>query len=253
MDEKLKLLVERFKEKTKKDCYKIVLEEGEPLILDNKIGGNPYLPIGEEYPKDKTGNNMALLLQINLKDIELENYPKKGILEIFMDNSLGYPPEYEIKYFDEGLEYQTNLPNVDYSEFVVEKPIKISLKSTISYMSFEDYRFSSVINPILKELYDKEIEYYYQLNEIIGENWYEEFEKECNYDCLTIGGYPNFTQQDPREGIKENRDECLLKIDSCEDLKKFYIGDAGIIFVLISEEDIKNCNFQNAIVDWDCC
>ena len=36
-------------------------------------------------PKDKDGNYMPLLLQVNLKNVDLVNFPKKGILEIFTD------------------------------------------------------------------------------------------------------------------------------------------------------------------------
>ena len=89
MEDKFKKVVEIFKEKTEKDCYKISLVEGEPLILDDKIGGKPYLPIGEDYPKDKNGEPLVLLLQVNLNKIELNGYPRKGILEIFTDKDVG--------------------------------------------------------------------------------------------------------------------------------------------------------------------
>ncbi len=83
MEEKFKKVVEKFKEATEKECYKVLLLEDAPGIMDDKIGGQPYLPIGEEYPKDKDGNFMPLLLQVNLKNVDLANFPKKGILEIF--------------------------------------------------------------------------------------------------------------------------------------------------------------------------
>ena len=50
--------------------------------------------------------------------------------------------------------------------------------------------------------------------------------------------------------MKENRDECLFKLDSCGSYDKISIGDSGILFALISQEDIENKNFENAIVDW---
>lgn len=53
--------------------------------------------------------------------------------------------------------------------------------------------------------------------------------------------------------MKENKDECLFKLDSGMDFNKFMIGDAGILFTLISKEDITNCKFGKALVDWDCC
>ncbi len=77
MKEKFEKVIEMFKERTKKECYKIEVVDGTPDIMDNKIGGIPYLPIGEEYPKDKNGTPLALLLQVNLKDIDLEDYPKR--------------------------------------------------------------------------------------------------------------------------------------------------------------------------------
>ncbi len=67
-----------------------------------------------------------------------------------------------------------------------------------------------------------------------------------------IGGYADFTQSDPRENVKEDKSECLVKIDSNLG-HGIMIGDSGIIFALISQKDIENCNFENALVDWDCC
>ena len=55
MEEKILKLAEVFKEKTKKECYKVNVVDGEVGILDDKLGGKPYLPVGEEYPKDESG------------------------------------------------------------------------------------------------------------------------------------------------------------------------------------------------------
>ena len=74
---KIKEILELYKTKTAKECYKFEIQENEePEILDNKIGGIPYLPIGEEYPLDKNGEPMILLVQINLENLELEDFPK---------------------------------------------------------------------------------------------------------------------------------------------------------------------------------
>ena len=73
------------------------------------------------------------------------------------------------------------------------------------------------------------------------------------YNPITIGGYANFTQQDPRHNMKENKEECLFKLDSWADYNNIRLGDSGILFALISKEDIENCNFENAFVDWDSC
>ena len=57
-------------------------------------------------------------------------------------------------------------------------------------------------------------------------------------------------QEDPRTA-KDNRDECLFKLDSLFD-KDVYIGDNGILTVTISAENLKNCKIDKAVLDWDC-
>ena len=78
MNEDFKKLMDEYTKKTEKECYKFNLVEGKPSILDDKIGGKPYLPVGEAYPVDKSGNPMGLVLQLNLK--------KKLFLRIHINN-----------------------------------------------------------------------------------------------------------------------------------------------------------------------
>ena len=76
---------------TRRECYEIQAIEGEtPGILDDKLGGKPYLPIGIEWPKDSNNMDMSLLLQINLRNIKLDGFPTSGILEIFAPFEIDY-------------------------------------------------------------------------------------------------------------------------------------------------------------------
>lgn len=60
----------------------------EPLILDDKVGGYPYLPKGADYPIGiVSGKPIPLLFQIKLGHVKLPGYPNKGILEIFLSNN----------------------------------------------------------------------------------------------------------------------------------------------------------------------
>ena len=115
--EKIDLITKKFEEKTRKDCYAIHFIDEEPKILDDKIGGKPYLPVGEKYPTDKKERPLPLMLQVNLKNVDLPNFPKKGILEIFTDTN--WPLNYQVKLFEEGLNYLTELPETKcyYTDF----------------------------------------------------------------------------------------------------------------------------------------
>lgn len=254
MEEKFNKVIQLFKEATKKDCYKIDIIDGEPSILDDKLGGKPYLPIGEEYPKDKDGNNLALLLQVNLKNIDLDGYPKKGILEIFTDSKVDYPCQYSVKYFEDSLDYQTELPDIDISNYIVDKSYKINLTKDVCYMPINDYRFIQIFTPIVNEVFGTSLKNYGELDDYFGNfAWYDKLRDGYENHSITLGGYADFTQSDPRYDMKENKDECLFKLDSWANYDKFHIGDSGILFVIIAQTDIENCNFANAIVDWDCC
>lgn len=255
MEEKFEEIIEQLKKETEKECYKIEIVEEIPQIEDDKIGGKPYLPIGEEYPVDKNGERMALLIQVNLGRIDLPGYPKKGILEIFTDRKCEWPCEYKIKYFKEGLEYQTDFKEVCLEDYITTKPLKIELKKDIEHISINDYRFADVIIPITNKVFNVNLKDFMEVADFFEENGVDLFDmvdENLTIHAGNIGGYADFTQTDPREDIEEDRAECLVKIDSNLG-HGIMIGDSGIIFALISQKDIENCNFENALVDWDCC
>lgn len=253
MKEKFNEVIKEYKERTKKDCYKIELTYEKPDIMDDKIGGIPYLPVGVEYPKTEDGEPLALLFQVNLKNIDLDGYPKDGILEIFTDKNVDYPCIYKVMYFEEGLDYQTDLPKIDTNYYITEGSTKIKLVKDVSYMSVDDYRFMDNFIPVINKVYNTDIKNYKELSDFSGDfDYNSQLMDELDNPQITVGGYPNFTQSDPRFTHKELT-ETLLKIDSIGEYSNFNIGDSGILFSFISKEDLENKNFDNAVVDWDCC
>lgn len=262
---KLDEIKKLFADKTRKDCYAIDFIDDAPSILDDKLGGKPYLPIGEENPKDKKGRPLPLLLQVNLKNIDLPNFPKKGILEIFTDTN--WPLNYKVKLFKEGLEYQTELPdakcyytafngNEEETEFFVYKPQKIKLRKSVCYLPLSNYEFYDVFDEIVARVLDLDLDQV-NLEDYFGgwENLYDlrsDVASSVNFDSCTIGGYPDYTQDDIRDEFDHPMEICLFKLD-CVGNDCFDIGDSGIICGYISTEDLKAGNFDNVYIDFDCC
>ena len=245
-------ILELFKERTKKECYSFEIEEDMPHILDNKIGGRPYIPLGEEYPLDKNGNPMVLLLQINLENIDLKNYNKEGILEIFVDRELSWPCEYKIKHFKNNLEYREDITEVE--NMIVQKPLKITLVKEVEHMPISDYRFVDTLSKIIEEVTGNKTNDVFEIEDFFTENDTDMYEEFLNMNILfgDFGGYADFTQTDPRPLEDEpEKTECLFKIDS-NLADEIMIGDSGIIFGLISKEDIEKERYENTVVDWDC-
>ncbi|MFP3813195.1 DUF1963 domain-containing protein, partial [Bacillus sp. SIMBA_005] len=76
------------------------------------------------------------------------------------------------------------------------------------------------------------------------------------YDVLSgaghkIGGYPFFTQDDPRAyGDYNDSTTLLLQIDSEGD--HILWGDCGVGNFFITEEELKNKDFSQVVYNWDC-
>ena len=58
MADKLNELIEKIKNISQTEYYKIKILDETPDIFDSKIGGLPYWVEGKDYPKDKEGKNL---------------------------------------------------------------------------------------------------------------------------------------------------------------------------------------------------
>lgn len=268
--EEFDLLVAAFKEKTKKECADIELVNTNPGIMDNKLGGIPFIPIGEEIPRSKDGEFMPLIMQINLAEAALPDWPQKGILEIFgADIYRTVPNEWAVRVFDGSLQHRSEdeLPQIITSITDRARGIIIGRKET--YMPLNDYRFDACIKELIRKTYGDEIlpcnyiDDYFEKNFDLGEHrirsgvirkvsWVDLLFQNTQCD-ITLGGYADYTQTDPRTYSKSDYTECLFKIDSCYDSAKLYIGDAGIISGIIRREDLAEGRLDKAEISWDCC
>lgn len=253
MDEKLELVINEVKEKTRKDCLIMKKADGPILLTDSKIGGKPYLPEGEELPKSGKGEYMPLFFQINFEGLELKNYPNKGILQLFADKDVDWPTEFKIRYYEDiSKPSQTEFPEIDLKYFFTQEELKITFEKGESFISVNDFRFNDLFCEAVSNHYDLELSHWMDLEDESDANLDDVFEA-FTPDSGNIGGYADFTQSDPRDNdLDEDYTECLIKIDSTLD-SSIEIGDSGIAWVLMREEDLINKNFDNAAFDWDCC
>ena len=253
MDKKLESVINEVKENTTKECYVMKKADGPISLTDSKIGGNPYLPEGEELPKSAKGEYMPLFFQINFEGIELENYPNKGILQLFADKDVDWPTEFKIRYYEDiSKPSQTIFPEIDLKYFFIQSEVKVTFEKAQTFINVSDFRFNDMFCEAVKKHYDLDINGWMDLEDVTDVNLDDIFDA-FNTDSGNIGGYADFTQTDPRENeLGEDYTECLIKIDSVFD-SEIEIGDSGIAWVLMTKEDLANKNFDNAAFDWDCC
>ena len=247
---------------TQKKYIEISLDKSDALnYVSSKVGGIPYLPISVKYPLDKNGQPMEFLGQINFKDMpKLENYPTVGILQFFIsfeDWGLDYDEQLNS---DIKVIYYENIEEDVQTEFSVLNKVRDEGNSPISKDEFK-MSFSNSINEVTTSRdyrsyieVDGNYQHYLNFNQY-GEVRGEELEM-AYWDTFSskghkIGGYADFTQQDPRFYENKEYTELLFQLDS--DFKANILwGDNGIANFFIKKEDLKNRDFSKVLYNWDC-
>ncbi len=276
--EMIEKVIEKITKENQKECIHIYPEKSVNLsIFDSKFGGIPYLPKNFEVPYGTSDDNgqLALLAQINCAELPENNlYPKVGILQFWIgrDDLMGLEDDYKVVYFEnidntitreEVLTKYTPLDPEDYDQYSPFNPSNaefgLTFEKGVSSITTEDYRFEDIVINAIHELYpDEEVSNLYcDLDDDVYEYFYDSLRGLSH----AIGGYPNFTQYDPRsynseEGEQSPYDIMLLQVETDwskgRDVEIMW-GDSGVGNFFISEENLKNLNFDDVLYNWDCC
>ncbi len=274
-------IIETINQKTVKKCLKFKLKSGNPGILDSKIGGVPFIPVGGEYPVSAdSGEMLYLLAQINFEQIpHLPDFPTKGILQFFIGGDDLYGCDFEnneqkswrVVYYEDisSPMKEKDIENLmdkqkkgDDVMLPFEEPGQsyfMELEEAMTPMANDDYRYQELFIEEFKKLGIEEfndIGDFYLLPDEITNVIYDDFYDELSGLGSKIGGYPGFTQSDPREYDENYMDyELLLQVDSESVDEEWAImwGDAGVANFFIHPEDLKKLDFSKVLYNWDCC
>ncbi len=259
-------------------------------VFDSKLGGVPYFPKNMEYPKVLEGNfegrPLKLLAQLNFEKLpHLEGFPKKGILQFFagcddddvyginFDDGLyqnGFRVIYHENIIDNAasLMSEADMPEFDgeedYYPFTGEFLLNAG-EGDLSPITVCDYRFDQAAAESYNALFG---------GDVVG-MWADRDGKKgiCQvdkalYDAIYevraksgsgLGGYPIFTQSDPRPDNEEYRNCNILLFqldsesgggDGWDD--EIMWGDYGVGNFFISAENLAKCDFSKVLYTWDC-
>lgn len=227
-----------------KPCVKITLIDTKPSIFESKIGGLGYIPHDKDFPTDSNGNQLRLLAQIECDKIQLDGFMKTGLLQFWIlnDDVAGidvwgttnqngfrviYYPEIDKTVTKEEIEnkfIKNEYDDDEYNGFPVFCECGMSFEKT-------ENRFNYY------EIEDEDDE-----NEVIGHK---------------VGGYPYFTQSDPRPDMENGDyyDFLLFQLDTDYIGKEDVVmwGDSGVGNFFINSEKLKNRDFSDVLYNWDCC
>ncbi len=288
VSEEVKLKAEKFWEELKKEFptrQKIELKpyRGETTVFDSKFGGVPYMPKSMEYPTvkkgDCEGNPLRFLAQLNFEKLpHIEGFPEKGILQFFAgcDDDDLYGMDFEnqfeqnsfrIIYHENIIEDESQLmseedmPEFEDDYYPVDSEFALKVSEPVqAVLSSNDYRFDKAALKSYNRAFGTNFKNFYG-EDSLCKNDDEFLEYICETDGSAgscIGGFPHFTQDDPR--TKDNYAKCdilLLQIDSQYESNdggdEIMWGDCGVANFFISAEDLAKRDFSNVLYNWDCC
>lgn len=227
-------------------------------LKSSKFGGYPWWPANLDYPLDKKGKPLRLLAQINLSDLPSNCLlPSDGLLQFFIadQGNLGLeyenknrtlteiidtPSEYRVFYHNDtashSVDTESRFPINVKSVFPFTGEYSLDFKSANSYLNPTDYRFDELIDNS-EDLHEVTIERVFETYDTSG----------CK-----LGGYANFTQEDPRTLRKDEQWVLLFQMYS-ENGVDIMWGDAGVGNFFIRPSDLENEVFSKILFNWDCC
>lgn len=243
----------------------------------SKLGGLPYLPTGQHYPHSADGKPLHLLLQINFAEMPpLPDFPSEGILQWFVDATGAWGANFDhpidqsafrLCYYPEVLADDAALVR-DFSFLPPLDPPAQGLwqklrrcfvrQPRLPFKQACAIRFEAGVQ--FPTLDDRTC---YLKGEgapdIHFDNWIDD-----EFDAFTeaylaafagngnrVGGYPTFTQDDPRISAEEMAYVQLVQLDS-QPPELMMWGDAGIAHLFIRPEDLRRRDFSRVMYVWDC-
>ena len=265
-----------------KEVIYIKAEKVDDLSLEeSKFGGFPFVPLGGAIPTNAEGSQLALLAQINCAQLPENNmYPSDGWLQVWCleDEMYGFcsdtiQPEtnQKVLYIPAGTQgeplervvamYQPYTNEECPLWFVDEQGdiwgMRLSFTHGQQGITYSDGRFRDLFLDRWNKRYPEQaVENFYDLPDEIFENVVDIHD---GPDCAhQLGGYPYFTQYDPRYEFDSAElakyTEVLFQIDSQFDTKwDLCWGDAGVRNLFISRENLEALDFSDLLYNFDCC
>lgn len=257
-------------------------------VFDSKLGGVPYLPKSMEYPTvregELAGRPLFLLAQLNFEKLpQIPGFPTEGILQFFagcvdddvygMDfddgfNQNGFRVIFHEKIItDESALYsKEDMPDFsggdDYFPFKGEFLLTAERVEPMG-ITVGDFRCDKVVAAAYNELFGGDVDGMWGRGKGIYDVDRELLDAVCearDSAKTRMGGFPFFTQEDPR-GYNDEYGKCtvmLFQSDSENGGEKgnwddeICWGDAGVANFFISPEDLAKRDFSHVLYNWDC-
>ena len=251
-------------EATRRPVVRFTLEPmAQDDLLASKVGGTPWWPAGEARPVDAQGNPLALLAQVNLADVpdSWVDLPREGLLQFLVATDWKFGQDYSrdetpaalaalrghrVVYRSDASGPTQAFPAAAKKQLPLEVPGPLRMRfadAASETMSPHDARFESIFPGGLFPALAAHGEPDGMDEDTLSDALWDRYESEAH----KLGGYPYFTQDDPRARTDL---ELLFQLVSSDGLMW---GDAGVGNFFITDADLAARDFSRVYYSWDCC
>ncbi|MBQ8959727.1 MAG: DUF1963 domain-containing protein [Ruminococcus sp.] len=277
--------IEKVMEKVRKElppqpCVRLTVEKGEAGIFGSKLGGTPYFPKDMEFPLGRKNaykdQPLTLLAQLNFEELpHIPDFPEKGILQLFIAGDDLYSMASEC--WGEPLGAQDNFRVIYHENIIRDESQLLSAEEIPQYTgggevllpftgqyrlvpakpdtmdpNAHDFRFEEVFIRCYNELAEEPIKSLWDLGDEVCDELYSP-----EFPDAVLGGYPVFTQEDPRScKALGGFDTLLFELNSVYDRENgidIMWGDSGTGAFFIPRESLKALDMSRVIYNYDCC
>jgi uncharacterized protein YwqG len=249
-------------------------------LWQSKFAGLPYLPKGVDYPKTPQGDYLYLLAQINFSEVpNLEGFPRQGILQFYLAEDELYGKDFDNQTNQTGFRVLFfSEPEPDESKLVTDFDFLPSLWDRNEY--YIPFQAKSNYSPDLSECFSLKFKQKlapitlrdYHCKKLIGSDFLAEPDSDADesmekkyyqtreeyfkrYEAgHRLGGYPFFSQRDPRSALSEDEGYILLLQIHNEHTRKIEVmwGDMGVCNFFIKPSSLAQLDFSDVLYCWEC-
>ena len=263
---------------------RLIPKRTETNVFDSKLGGVPYFPKGMEYPTVREGVDegkpLRLLAQLNLGELpKLGGFPTEGMLQFFIFPDDIYGADFDAPCDQNGFRViyhetvtddittllsEDEIPKIDEDAFPFEGEFRLFAEEAVTVGAGRaDFRFDKAVAEAYNELFGGDVTGMWDSKSGKGICQVDPPLYEAIYsrsiEKTRMGGFPFFTQEDPRGYKEELRGHTVLLFQSDSENggsgewdDEICWGDMGVANFFITPEALAKRDFSNVLYTWDC-
>ena len=238
---------------------------GQPRVENPEIiaGDTALAEVAE--PAEREKKPLRFLGQLNFAEMPaLEGFPREGILQFYIsgEDSLGLNFEnrtdqkgfrviYHERVTEDTSRLLAELPTTGMEDaFPLSGERKLNFRKASMAMTSWDFRFEKLLLEVYNQTHpDATVPTLDRVDESVFDEVYAQLEAGGH----RVGGYPSFTQLDPREYDERIQEHTVLlfQLDSDSD-NGIAWGDSGVCNFFIRPADLAKRDFSGVLYNWDC-